>query len=148
MRVVLQRVTNASVLVEGSLVGQIGKGFLLLLGIAEGDSEADLDYLVKKIIGLRIFPDADGKMNLSLAQVGGELLLVSQFTLFADTRKGNRPSFLAAAKPELGKSLYEKAIQAFRASGLRVETGQFGADMKVTLTNDGPVTILLDSKEK
>lgn len=148
MRAVLQRVSGAKVVVDGAVAGEIARGFLVLLGVGEGDTDEDLHYLVKKILALRVFADGEGKMNLSLGQVDGELLLVSQFTLYADTRKGNRPSFIAAAKPDAGRNYYEKAIAAFRAAGMRVATGVFGADMQVSLTNDGPVTIMIDSRER
>ncbi len=147
MRALLQRVSQASVLVAGREVGAIGRGFLLLLGVAEADTEADLDYLAKKIPALRVFPDPDGKMNLSLTDIRGALLVVSQFTLIADTRKGNRPSFFAAARPEKASQLYEAFVQRMREVGLEVATGIFAADMQVSLVNDGPVTILLDSKD-
>jgi D-aminoacyl-tRNA deacylase len=147
MRAVVQRVSEAKVCVNGRVIGSISKGSLVLLGVQEGDTEQDLDYVVKKVTALRIFPDEAGKMNLSLEDIRGELLVISQFTLIADTAKGNRPSFFQAAKPELAKPMMERALQDFRKSGLKVETGEFGADMKVSLLNDGPVTILLDSRE-
>lgn len=147
MRVVLQRVSQASVTIDQTIVGKINQGFLLLVGICDDDTEADLDYLVKKISQLRVFEDPDGKMNLVLAQVDGAILSVSQFTLFASTKKGNRPSFTAAGKPDYAKRLYEQFNQKLAATGIRVATGEFGADMQVALVNDGPVTILFDTKE-
>ncbi|MDT3394409.1 MAG: D-tyrosyl-tRNA(Tyr) deacylase [Bacillota bacterium] len=146
MRVVLQRVSQASVTIDQTIVGKINQGFLLLVGICD-DTEADLDYLVKKISQLRVFEDPDGKMNLALAQVDGAILSVSQFTLFASTKKGNRPSFTAAGKPDYAKRLYEQFNQKLAATGIPVATGEFGADMQVALVNDGPVTILFDTKE-
>jgi D-tyrosyl-tRNA(Tyr) deacylase len=148
VRAVLQRVSEASVTTEGAQIGAIGKGLLVLLGVEEGDEAADADYLLRKIPALRIFEDGQGKMNLSVVDAGGSILLVSQFTLIADTAKGNRPSFFRAAKPEQAKKIYEDFAIGLRAAGLSVETGCFGADMKVRLLNDGPVTILLDSKER
>lgn len=145
MRALVQRVSEASVTVDGKITGQIGRGFLVLLGVADSDQPADLDYIAKKLPALRVFEDDAGKMNLSVQDVKGELLVVSQFTLIADTRKGNRPSFIGAARPEKAIPIYEELVARLRASGLRVETGVFGADMKVRLLNDGPVTILLDS---
>lgn len=145
MKAVVQRVAHASVAVEGETVGGISRGILLFLGIDEADREQDLDFLVRKIVNARIFPDSQGKMNLSLQDVSGELLLISQFTLCADTNKGNRPSFNSAASPETAIPLYESAITKFSRS-VRVASGIFGADMKVTSLNDGPVTILYDSK--
>ena len=147
MRALIQRVSEASVRVDGDIVGQIDAGLLVLLGVGEGDTEEDLDFLVKKISGMRIFADDAGKMNLSLSQINGKILLVSQFTLHADTRKGNRPSFVKAAKPEIAEAMYEQMAQKLREHGIGVETGKFAADMKVSLLNDGPVTIWLDSEE-
>ncbi|SMH68239.1 D-Tyr-tRNATyr deacylase [Latilactobacillus curvatus] len=147
MRVVLQRVSQASVTIDQTIVGKINQGFLLLVGICDDDTEADLDYLVKKISQLRVFEDPDGKMNLALAQVDSAILSVSQFTLFASTKKGNRPSFTAAGKPDYAKRLYEQFNQKLAATGIPVATGEFGADMQVALVNDGPVTILFDTKE-
>lgn len=147
MRVVLQRVSQASVTIDQTIVGKINQGFLLLVGICDDDTEADLDYLVKKISQLRVFEDPDGKMNLALAQVDGAILSVSQFTLFASTKKGNRPSFTTAGKPDYAKRLYEQFNQKLAATGIPVATGEFGADMQVALVNDGPVTILFDTKE-
>ncbi|AEV16301.1 MAG: D-aminoacyl-tRNA deacylase [Thermus sp.] len=148
MRAVVQRVAQASVEVEGEVVGRIGLGLLVLLGVGQRDALEDALYLARKITALRIFPDEEGKMNLSLKEVGGEVLLVSQFTLYADTRKGNRPSFVKAAPPDLGRRLYEAAVEAFLAEGVHVETGVYGAHMRVHLVNDGPVTLFLDSEER
>ena len=149
MKVVIQRVLDASVSIDGKIHQRIGHGFLVLMGIGKEDSEIDTQYIVQKTVGLRVFADGDGKMNRSLAEVGGELLLVSQFTLFASTKKGNRPSYIDAALPEIAKELYLKAVQAFESQlGHKVKTGVFGADMKISLVNDGPVTILIDSKNK
>ena len=147
MRFVIQRVKHASVEVEGEIIGKIGQGFLVLIGVSEEDTEAIADKMIKKLIGMRIFEDAEGKTNLSLESVAGELLLVSQFTLYADCKKGNRPSFIKAGKPDLAKSLYEYIIAECKKQVPVVETGSFGADMKVELLNDGPFTILLDSAE-
>jgi len=147
MRAVVQRVSHASVKVDGETTGEIAKGLLVLLGAAQDDSEADADYLAEKISGLRIFEDEAGKMNLSVAEVGGAVLAVSQFTLFGDVRRGKRPSFDAAARPEQAKALYEYFVGRIRASGLRCETGRFQEMMEVFLVNSGPVTILLDSKK-
>ncbi len=147
MKFVIQRVKEAKVEVDGKVTGEIGTGFLVLIGIADGDTRAEADRLVKKMIGLRIFADGDGKMNLSSADVCGAFLLVSQFTLYADCRKGNRPSFTRAAKPQQANDLYEYIIEKCRESGRQVECGIFGADMKVSLVNDGPFTVILDSEE-
>ena len=147
MRAVVQRVSRASVKVDGELTGEIAKGLLVLLGVAHDDSAADADYLAEKVAGLRIFEDAAGKMNLSVAEVGGAALAVSQFTLFGDVRRGKRPSFDAAARPERAEALYEHFVERIRASGLRCETGRFQEMMDVELVNSGPVTILLDSKK-
>ena len=147
MRAVVQRVSRASVKVDGELTGEIGQGLLVLLGVAQDDGEADADYLADKIAGLRIFEDAAGKMNLSVADVGGAVLAVSQFTLFGDVRRGKRPSFDAAARPEQARALYEYFVARVRAGGLRCETGRFQEMMDVELVNAGPVTILLDSKK-
>lgn len=147
MRFVIQRVKHASVEVEGEVIGKIGQGFLVLIGVSEEDTEAIADKMIKKLIGMRIFEDAEGKTNLSLESVAGELLLVSQFTLYADCKKGNRPSFIKAGKPDLANSLYEYIITECKKQVPVVETGSFGADMKVELLNDGPFTILLDSAE-
>lgn len=147
MRFIIQRVTEAKVEVEGKTVGEIGTGFLVLIGICEGDTEREADKLVKKLLGMRIFADETGKMNLSLDDVGGKLLLVSQFTLYADCKKGKRPSFTRAAGPEAANQLYEYIVKQCRQSGKTVECGVFGADMKVSLANDGPFTVILDSSE-
>jgi D-aminoacyl-tRNA deacylase len=145
MRAVIQRVSRASVKIGGEIVGEIGAGVLVLLGAGAGDTQADADYLVGKIIALRIFEDASAKMNLSVAEVGGALLVVSQFTLYGDARRGRRPSFDAAAPPDQARGLYEYFVEKVRAAGLRCETGRFQETMKVELSNEGPVTILLDS---
>ncbi|MDO4620665.1 MAG: D-aminoacyl-tRNA deacylase [Lachnospiraceae bacterium] len=147
MRLVIQVVTEASVTVEKKIIGKIGRGFLVLAGVEDSDTEELADRMLKKMLGLRIFPDENGKTNLSLADVGGEVLLVSQFTLYADCRKGNRPSFVRAGKPDAAEALYEYMIRKCRETVPVVEHGQFGADMKVALVNDGPFTIVLDSKE-
>ena len=147
MKFVIQRVTKASVTVDGSVIGQIGKGFLVLIGVADEDTAADADRMIKKMLNLRIFEDGEGKTNLSLADVGGSLLLVSQFTLYADCRKGNRPSFIKAGKPDFANQMYEYIIARCRAAGFEVQTGSFGAGMKVELLNDGPFTIVLGSAE-
>ncbi len=146
MRAVVQRVTRASVTVAGETVGAIERGFLALVGVSVDDGEADADALVQKIAGLRIFDDAAGAMNLALADVGGAVLVVSQFTLLGDVRKGRRPSFIAAARGERAEALYERVAAQLRSAGLQVATGSFGADMAVELVNDGPVTILIDTK--
>ena len=149
MRVVVQRVSKASVVINSDEICNIKNGLLILLGIELKDSDEDIVWLTKKIINLRIFSDENGKMNHSIADVSGEIIVVSQFTLHAKTKKGNRPSYINAAKPELAMPLYEKFTDFLRKeSGLNVYTGKFGADMKVSLINDGPVTIILDSKEK
>lgn len=145
MRAVVQRVDKADVTVDGQVTGSVKKGLLVLLGVAEGDTEKDLQYMVDKVTGLRIFEDDADKMNLSVKDVGGELLVVSQFTLCGDARKGKRPSFDKAAKPELANAYYEKFVELCRGQGLHVETGVFRAHMLVGLVNNGPVTILLDS---
>ncbi len=147
MKMVVQRVTEASVSVDGEVIGEIGEGFLVLLGIAGSDTEAIADKMVKKLCGLRIFADAEGKTNLSLADVGGELLIISQFTLYADCHKGNRPSFIYAGTPDMAEPLYEYVLKEAGRYVKKVERGQFGADMKVSLLNDGPFTLVLDSKE-
>ena len=146
MRVVVQRVKHASVTINGSVNGKINNGFLVLLGIQSTDSEQDVDYLVKKVTNLRIFSDENDKMNLSLKDVNGELLIVSQFTLYANCKEGNRPSFVEAAKPDIAIPLYEYFVSECKKIIPVVETGIFGADMKVNLLNDGPVTIIMDSK--
>jgi D-aminoacyl-tRNA deacylase len=147
MRAVVQRVSRASVRVQGDLVGEIGIGLLVLLGVGQEDGEADADYLAEKVAGLRIFEDAGGKMNLSVTEAGGAVLAVSQFTLFGDVRRGKRPSFDAAARPERARELYEYFVKSVRRLGLRCETGRFQATMEVELVNSGPVTILIDSKK-
>lgn len=148
MRIVIQRVSEASVKIEGKIKSTIDKGFLVLLGIETEDTSADADYLIQKLINLRVFSDGEGKMNLSLTDVNGDLLIVSQFTLHASTKKGNRPSYIKAARPEQAIPLYEYFLSKTKShfSG-KVLSGDFGADMKVALVNDGPVTILIDSKE-
>lgn len=147
MRVVIQRVSEAAVKIDGNIVGEISKGLLVLLGIAQEDTEQDALYLLQKLINLRIFSDADGKMNLSVQDCGGELLIVSQFTLYADTKKGNRPSYIRAARPEHAIPLYEFFLQELQKQFQGpIQTGKFGADMKVSLINDGPVTIIMDSR--
>ena len=148
MRVVIQRSKEAEVSVERKIVGKISHGLVLLVGMEEEDAQDDIDYLVRKISKIRIFDDSEGKMNLSLKETEGEILSISQFTLFADTKKGNRPSFIHAAKPDQSILLYDTFNKKLRQEGIKVETGIFGADMKVSLTNDGPVTILIDSKKK
>lgn len=145
MRAVVQRVATAKVTVDGKITGEIGIGLLVLLGVAQTDTEQDADYLAEKIAGLRVFEDADGKMNLAVAELGGAVLAVSQFTLYGDVRRGKRPSFDAAARPELAKKLYDYFCNRLRAQGLRCEEGVFQAMMDVELLNAGPVTILLDS---
>lgn len=145
MRAVVQKVSRAKVSVDGQTIGQIEKGFLVLLGVYKEDTEKDLDYIYKKVTGLRVFEDDKDQMNLALNDVGGELLVVSQFTLYGDARKGRRPSFTDAAKGDLAKSLYEDFITRAKADGFNCQSGEFGAHMEVELVNDGPVTILLDS---
>lgn len=147
MRVVAQRVTRASVTVDGAAIGEIGKGLLLLVGVGKDDSEADADYLAEKVMGLRVFEDDAGKMNLSVLEANGELLAVSQFTLYGDVRRGKRPSFDEAALPEQANQLYEYFVTRLRAAGARCETGRFRAMMQVELVNDGPVTLLMDSNK-
>jgi D-tyrosyl-tRNA(Tyr) deacylase len=147
MRAVIQRVTKASVRVENQIIGQIGKGLLVLVGVEASDTERDLSYIADKVPHLRIFEDEAGKMNRSLLDAGGALLLVSQFTLLGDARGGRRPSFITAARPETAVPMYEALAEKWRAQGITVETGAFGADMAVSLVNDGPVTILLDSRK-
>lgn len=145
MKFVIQRVTEASVTADQEVIGKIEKGLVILIGVSDSDNEETADKMLRKMIGLRIFEDADGKTNLSLADVGGSLLLISQFTLYANCRKGNRPSFIEAGKPEKANALYEYIIEKCRASVPVVQTGKCGADMKVSLVNDGPFTIVLDS---
>ena len=149
MRAVLQRVTKASVTVDGEVLGKIGKGFMILLGVEDADTEeiADKMAYLKKLLGLRIFEDENGKTNLSLADVGGELLVISQFTLYADCKKGNRPSFVKAGAPDMAERLYEHFMERCRNYVAVVEKGQFGADMKVELLNDGPFTLMLESEQ-
>ena len=148
MRAILQRVSHASVTVEGDVIGSIGQGLLVFLGCGEGDTRDDLEYLVDKLIHLRIFADEEGRMNHSLVDVGGEMLVVSQFTLYADTSRGRRPSFVKAMKPGPAEALYEDFVDHVAAQGIDVETGKFGAMMDVDLVNDGPVTIALDSRSE
>lgn len=147
MRFVIQRVKEASVRVDGEVIGAIGKGYLVLIGVCDSDTEQTADRMIKKMIGLRIFEDENGKTNLSLADVGGSLLLVSQFTLYANCKKGNRPSFIEAGSPDKANSLYEYVIRECKKSVAEVQTGSFGAEMEVGLVNDGPFTILLDSEK-
>ncbi|MCC8139380.1 MAG: D-tyrosyl-tRNA(Tyr) deacylase [Lachnospiraceae bacterium] len=147
MKFVIQRVSHASVTVEGQTIGKIGKGFLVLIGVSGDDTREIADKMVKKLLGLRIFEDENGKTNLDLAAVGGELLLISQFTLYADCKKGNRPSFIHAGAPDMANGLYEYILAKCREQVPVVEKGEFGADMKVELLNDGPFTIVLDSAE-
>lgn len=144
MRLLIQRVSKASVKVEGECVGKINKGFLVFLGITHEDTKDNVDYLVNKLYNLRVFEDENEKMNLSIKDINGEILIVSQFTLYADTSHGNRPSFINAAKPDKANELYEYFIEKAKQTGLKIEAGIFGADMKVELLNDGPVTILLE----
>jgi D-tyrosyl-tRNA(Tyr) deacylase len=148
MKIVVQRVSQASVKVSGEIVGEISQGLLLLVGIEENDEKEDAEWLAKKILDLRIFSDEEGKMNRSVKDINGEILCVSQFTLIADYKKGNRPSFIKAAKPEKAVPLFEYFKGLIKSSGLKTESGIFGADMKVSLLNDGPVTIVMDSKTK
>ena len=146
MRFVIQRVTNASVTVEGNVTGEIAKGFLVLIGVSEDDTKEIADKMIKKLIGMRIFEDENGKTNLALADVDGSLLLVSQFTLYADCKKGNRPSFIKAGNPQMAEEMYEYIIEQCKKEVENVQVGIFGADMKVQLLNDGPFTIILDSE--
>lgn len=145
MRCVIQRVAQASVTSEGVETGRIGKGMMVLIGVCAEDTEKDVKYMADKVPNLRIFEDENGKMNLSLKDVGGAMLAVSQFTLYGDARGGRRPSFIAAARPEAANALYEQLVEAWKAQGIQVETGRFQTDMQVSLVNDGPVTILMDS---
>ena len=147
MRAILTRVTSASVTIDGEVVGKIGKGFLILLGVGPNDTERECRYLAEKALGLRVFEDENCKMNLGLDAVNGEVLVVSQFTLYGNCRKGRRPSFVAAAGPELGEQLYEKFLDICRENGYKPQHGRFGADMKVESVNDGPVTLILDTVE-
>lgn len=148
MKAVIQRVSESSVKVDGKIVGEIGNGLMLLIGIEEEDEKSDADWLVQKILNLRIFGDQDGKLNLSVQDIKGEILCISQFTLIADYKKGNRPSFIKAAKPDKAIPLFDYFKTEISKSGLKTESGIFGADMKVSLINDGPVTIVMDSKTK
>ena len=148
MRVVLQRVSSASVTVDDQELGAIAQGYMVLVAIQDADTEAELDYLVRKITGLRVFEDEAGKMNLSIQDVGGSILSISQFTLYADTRRGNRPSFTDAGAPSYAEKMYDQFNTKLAATGLTVATGEFGADMKVSLVNDGPVTIIFDTDNK
>lgn len=147
MRFVIQRVSHADVKVDGETLGEIGKGFMVLIGVADSDTKEIADKMVKKMLGLRIFEDEQGKTNLSLDTVGGSLLLISQFTLYANCKKGNRPSFIEAGEPKMAEEMYEYIIAKCKESMGAVEKGSFGADMKVSLTNDGPFTIILDSEK-
>jgi len=147
MRAVLQRVRRAEVTVDGTCIGKIEQGLLVFLGVEQGDAESDLEYIVSKVCGMRIFEDDEGKMNRSVEDIGGSILAVSQFTLLGDARKGRRPSFVKAGSPADAKQLYEKTVEKFRATGIPIETGEYQAEMQVSLINDGPVTILLDSKK-
>lgn len=144
MRALLQRVSHASVAVDGRITGQIGRGFVVLLGVTHSDGQAEVEWLANKVAGLRVFDDMDGKMNASLADVGGALLVVSQFTLYGNARKGRRPSFIAAARPEQAEPLVEAFVERLRARGFTVATGIFGANMDVEINNDGPVTLMLE----
>lgn len=148
MRIVIQKVNRASVDVDQERLGEIGQGLMVLVGVEDADSQDDVDYLVRKTVNLRIFEDEEGVMNLSLKDVGGSILSISQFTLHANTKKGNRPSYAAAAKPDHSKPLYEAYNEGLRSEGVRVEVGEFGAHMEISLVNDGPTTILIDSKNK
>lgn len=148
MRVIIQRVLSASITIDEVIYSQISHGFLILLGITHDDTKEDIGWLVQKIVNLRVFNDEHGKMNYSIQEVQGEILIVSQFTLFASIKKGNRPSYVSSAWPELAIPLYETFIDEIKMTGLEVQTGKFGADMKVGLVNDGPVTIIIDSKNK
>jgi D-tyrosyl-tRNA(Tyr) deacylase len=148
LKVLLQRVTGGSVSIDGEVVGKIGQGLVAFVGVADGDTEKDIEYLVPKMTGLRIFSDEEGRFNLSVMDIGGELLLVSQFTPLADTRKGRRPGFSRAAPPEQAKKLFEQFVESSRATGLKVETGRFQEYMQIEIHNDGPVTIMLDSRDK
>lgn len=149
MKIVIQRVSHAEVIIENSVKGKIGQGMLVLLGIEHEDKESDADWLIQKLVGLRIFSDSEGKMNLSIEDVEGRFLIISQFTLHASTKKGNRPSYIQAARPEKAVPLYEYFLRQLELnSGTKVESGKFGADMKVSLINDGPVTIIIDSKNR
>ena len=149
MRAIIQRVSSASCSIEGHICGEIGKGFMILLGIEESDTDEDLNWLAQKITNMRIFSDENGLMNKSLADVQGNILLISQFTLFASTKKGNRPGFTRSAKPDLAIPMYEKMIRELeKTTGTKVQSGVFGADMQISLVNDGPVTIIMDTKSR
>lgn len=149
MRLIIQRVKQASVSIENNIHGAIDQGLMVLVGIENEDNEDDINWLTNKLIGLRIFSDSEGKMNLSIKEIGGNILVVSQFTLFASTVKGNRPSFIKSAKPDIAVPLYEKFVEQLqKQSGLDIQTGKFGADMQISLINDGPVTIFIDSKNR
>ncbi|MBZ6526203.1 D-tyrosyl-tRNA(Tyr) deacylase [Aerococcaceae bacterium DSM 111021] len=148
MRVIIQRSLNSNVRVDGEIIGEIDRGVVLLVGVTHEDTQDDVAYLSRKVANMRLFEDEESKVNLSLSDVGGEILSISQFTLYGNTKKGNRPSFTNAAKADLADQLYEKFNQALREYGYKVETGQFGANMELKITNDGPVTILLDSKNR
>lgn len=147
MRAIVQRVKNASVAVENKTIGEISQGLLVFLGVGDGDTETDMKYIADKVIGLRIFSDSDDKMNLSVSDIGGEILVISQFTLYGDCRKGRRPNFTASMEPVGAEMMYEKLKDYIKAQGINVECGEFGADMQVSLTNDGPVTLMLDSSK-
>lgn len=147
MRAVVQRVSSASVTVAGEVVGRIGHGFLVLLGVAVDDTQADVIYMAHKLVGLRVFEDEEGKMNRSIGEVGGSMLMVSQFTLYGDCRKGRRPGFTEAAPPERAEQLYRQVVAEVRGQGIEVQTGRFQAHMQVALVNDGPVTLLIDSRK-
>lgn len=147
MRAVVQRVNNASVTVDGKTIGEIGKGLLVFLGVGDGDTDKDLNYIADKTAGLRIFSDADDKMNLSVTDIGGEILVVSQFTLYGDCRKGKRPNFTSSMEPVTAEKMYEDFIKIIESKGIKTAHGEFGADMQVSISNDGPVTILLDSSK-
>lgn len=148
MKIVLQRVSEAMVTIDGTVTGQIGQGYVLLVAVNDQDTVADIDYLVNKISKLRVFEDNQHKMNVSLLDIGGSILSISQFTLYANTKKGNRPSFTDAGQPDFAKQMYNAFNQALRTAGITVATGEFGADMQVSLTNDGPVTIIFDTQNK
>lgn len=147
MRAVVQRVTNGNVEIEGKIVGSIGKGLVVLLGVSEKDTNEDVTYMVEKVLNLRVFDDEEGKMNFSLLDIQGELLVVSQFTLYGDCRKGRRPNYMAAAKPEKADELYNEFVKLCKAQDVKTETGVFQADMKVNIINDGPVTLIVDSEK-
>ena len=146
MRALVQRVKEASVTIDGGIVGQIGKGMLILLGVKNGDTKAEAEFLADKCLGLRIFTDSEGKMNLSSEDVGGEFLVVSQFTLYGNAQKGKRPSYIDAAPPEISEPLYEYFVERLKSCGRKVGTGRFGADMQVSLVNDGPVTLMIEKE--